>query len=132
MQRLVSPLDFSAAPRRSKRLQGYLYNKEESRGIPENAFSTKRLRSGASSSGTFDIIADKENFHRVKQLAPRSRPAKVLIDLVIDLPTDASDYEISESEDSVPASRFLLNQLSLRMADSKNDHYNFQVYEDPL
>jgi hypothetical protein len=106
-------------------------NKEELLHDSNPQMISKRHRS-SSSRNSPDIIADKENFHRAKALAPRSRPAKVLMELLIDLPTDCSDFEISDCEDSIPTSSVLFNQISQRMSGTKNDHYEFQVYEDPF
>ena len=95
--------------------------------------SSKRARKGRIVQEEYDSIADKENFHRSKQLAPRARPAKILVDLVVDLPTDCTDYEISDGDegDVSPSSlgRMFQRQF-VRMSDPKSKHYNFTVFED--
>lgn len=98
--------------------------------IPAKQDQVKRQRRSRALS-SFEASVDKENFHRSRPLAPRSRSARVLQDLVIDLPTDCSDYEVLESDDEIDA---LLGSLfvkrELRINDSKNEFYNFAVHED--
>jgi len=133
MQEVIAPSDFNSVPRRSKRLQNYMSSEYDRIENQSSLLMIKKPRSAVHIENEFDAIADKENFHRVKQLAPRARSAKVLLDLVIDLPTDASDFELSDSECASPTTRvgFLFHQLSSRIQDSKSDRYNFKVYEDP-
>ena len=92
----------------------------------------KRNKGRRALSGTFDPISDKENFHKSKDLAPRSRPARVLVDLIIDLPTDCSDFEISdvEADSALPHSAELFHKQIMRMTDVDNKHYHFTVFED--
>jgi hypothetical protein len=73
---------------------------------------------------------DKENCHRVKFLAPRARTAKVLVDLIVDAPTDCSDYEIlNDSDDETPIGRVFNDQLA-RIIDHNNEKHHFCVFED--
>ena len=93
---------------------------------------SKRIRQIVDSKEEVDINEEKENFHRTKPLAPRSRAAKVLVQLAIELPTDASDYEVSDAEDITPVVSlgFLYQQRESRMLDKKNAHYHFEIFED--
>jgi hypothetical protein len=98
--------------------------------IPAKEGQVKRQRR-SKALPSFESSVDKENFHRSRPLAPRSRSARILQDLVIDLPTDCSDYEILESDDEKDG---LLGSLfvkrELRINDRKNEFYNFAVHED--
>ena len=77
--------------------------------------------------------ADKENFHRSRHLAPRSRATRVLADLIVDAQTDASDFEISDWYE-IPQSPvgILFSQQISRVDDPSNERYNFKVFEDSL
>ena len=73
---------------------------------------------------------EKENFHRSRALAPRARSARVLVDLVIDLPTDCSDFEVSEGDEEKFDSGSLFRMRELRINDPANAFYNFKIHED--
>lgn len=102
-------------------------------GLQSDSGPAKRTRSQRKLQVSIDAISDKENFHRWRPLAPRSRSAKILLDLVVDLPTDCTDYEVSEYDgDDSPISlgeEYL--GLHSRMHDEKNKFYHFKVFEDP-
>ena len=89
---------------------------------------SKRFRGSVSLHEKFDPISEKENLNRSKPLAPRARSAKVFSELVIDLPTDCSDYEVTEEEFS-PCGK-LYRELARRMLD--NERYFFSVFEDNI
>ena len=93
----------------------------------------KRVKSRKQVDADVDLLEDKENFHRSRLLAPRARPARVLHDLVVDLPTDCSDFEVSMDTDidSSPSGS-LFHELERRMADPNEKRYHFSVYEDPI
>ena len=101
---------------------------KESLGYP----GSKRVRARMDTESALDILEDKENFNRSRPLAPRSRPARVLHDLVVDLPTDCSDFEVSmDEEDSSPVGS-IFHAQQRRMDDPNEKHYHFSVYEDPI
>lgn len=77
-----------------------------------------------------DSDLDKENFHRSRLLAPRARSARVLVELVIDLPTDCSDFEFSEADEEKAEIGVVYRARESRLHDSVNEFYNFEVYVD--
>ena len=93
----------------------------------------KRTRSTRKLHVSIETISDKENFHRSRPLAPRSRSAKILSDLVVDLATDCTDYEVSEYDGDDSPMSLAEEYLGLhsRMHDEKNKFYHFTVFEDP-
>jgi hypothetical protein len=95
---------------------------------------SKRNRNHKESANPTDPIADKENFHRSKDLVPRSRSARILVDLIIESPTDCSDIEISdfENDEAFATSAGLYHDQVARMSDISNPHYHFTVFEDSV
>ena len=125
-------------PLRSKRKESA---SAQSTGLNESAqksiyttefHGSKRLKARMQSDCPLDFLNDKENFHRSRPLAPRSRPARVLLDLVVDLPTDCSDFEVSMDEEDSSPTGYMFNEQQRRMADPSNKQYHFSVYEDPI
>ena len=94
--------------------------------------SAKKYRSKESRLDISVGVVDKENFHRSSNLAPRARVARVFAELIVDAPTDASDFEISDCEDSslLKMGTLFTSQIS-RIEDPTNERYNFKVFEDP-
>lgn len=94
--------------------------------------SIKKYRSKDSRADISTGVIDKENFHRSSNLAPRARVARVFAELIVDAPTDASDFEISDSEDSslLKMGTLFTGQIT-RIEDPTNERYNFKVFEDP-
>ncbi len=91
----------------------------------------KKLKVESSSAADFDLISEKENLHRPKLLVPRSRPSKVLEELIADAPTDCSDFECSDPEfDPSDPVGMLYYEREARMADILNGNYHFAVFED--
>ena len=125
--------DHISFPRRSKRLNDHS-NDDSSLKVNGKAFeSVKKQRGIKLMQDSLSSIADKENFHRSRHLAPRSRATRVLSELLVDAQTDASDFELSDYDDegSSPLG-ILFNQQLLRVEDPSNDRYNFKVFEDCL
>lgn len=93
---------------------------------------SKRIRGQGKQLAELSTICDKENFHRSKVLAPRSRTAKVFAELVVELPTDASDYEVGEDDLSPASVGRVYRELALKIHDEKNLRYNFKVFDDSV
>lgn len=92
---------------------------------------SKKLKQANSCPGDFDLISEKENLHRPNTLVPRARPSRVLESLLIDAPTDCSDFECSESEvDPADPYGVLYDQRASRISDVSNATYHFDIFED--
>jgi hypothetical protein len=88
----------------------------------------KRVKGGMREDNV-DMEADKENFHRTRDLVPRTRRGRALAALIVDAPTDCSDIEISMEHDISPFGS-LYRDLQARVTDKKNSHHHFSVYVD--
>jgi len=125
--------DQICVPRRSKRLNEHLDDASAMATNFKGLGSVKKQRGVKLLPHSVSSIDDKENFHRASRLAPRSRAARVLSELLLDQPTDASDFEVSDCEESPNSSiGILFNQQWLRVDDIENERYNFKVFEDSL
>ena len=125
--------DGTFLPRRSKRLNDDIRDDISAGTSIQSIKSVKKQRGVKLISDSLTSIADKENFHRSRHLAPRSRATRVFAELLVDAATDASDFEISDT-DEIPLSPvgILFNQQWLRVDDPNNERYNFKVFEDSL
>jgi hypothetical protein len=122
--------DLISGPRRSKRLND---NTELATPSMKGVSPSKKHRGVRLLADSKSDMADKENFHRSSRLVPRSRAARVLADMFLDVPTDASDFEISDNEDSLDTPLgILFNEHVLRVNDLNSDRYNFKIFEDSL
>ena len=109
---------------------GFVDTKHAGHGKRVEGSTEKRVRR-ETYKDTIPDEADKENFHRSRPLAPRSRPTAVLASLVIDAPTDCSDIEFEDDEDQFFLGSVYRAQLG-RISDPKREHYHFNVYEDSV
>jgi hypothetical protein len=120
-------------PRRSKRLNEHVDDAFAMETNVKALGSVKKQRGVKLLPHSVSSIDDKENFHRASRLAPRSRATRVFAELLLDHPTDASDFEISDCEEYPESSiGILFNQQWLRVDDIENERYNFKVFEDSL
>ena len=121
---------FTGMPRRSKRLND---NSEVAIVSIKSVSPMKKHRGVRLTTDSNSDISDKENFHRSSRLAPRSRLARILAELFLDVPTDASDFEVSDNEDALDAPLgILFNQQVLRVNDAHSERHNFKIFEDSL
>ena len=91
--------------------------------------SFRKRAKGGIREDNVDMEVDKENFHRSRDLVPRTRRGRVLTALIVDAPTDCSDIEISMDQDISPFGS-LHSDLQARVTDKKNSHHHFSVYVD--
>jgi hypothetical protein len=122
--------------RRSKRLHqaSELNGGPYESGSPtlKHTANSKKQKLVNDSDGFCDSIADKENMNRHRRLAPRSRPARILTELLVDAVTDCSDFEVSDFDDAAVSFScgILYNQREARISDVSNTLYHYAVFED--